>query len=403
MNNNKKNKFSKFLDLISVTLIPFLSINIIIFNANEIVEFVSERSNASAQEIQRNIDNYNFMRDKIVAHYGESVISPYSLKIFTKSVKNDKAISIASLMLLNLRNKWMLKIGDILEYFPSHFSSNFNNQLSLYLEKNYEILENKITAYANTYYYSPGKLNSEVYLNVDGVTIEKFAQKVFAGDTNLAMDYIAFHEFTHYVAYNLAEHTIFKDKSHDIIEKLKQMDEDNVLVEDIENNKKLLEELYMETLADIMSLQLLEAKYPALDIEIIAKRLGLARSDDAKKRNSVTHLTSIGLIYLKNSKPGQEKNYIQMYKTADRLALKSVYFTLDIGAEETSELIDGVRAKNKDRKEGSFYKKNYNYNVNEKFLNTVLNYKNHYNSLKLEASVLSEQKIEKIPFIAKRY
>lgn len=365
----KKLKLSKFLKTVSWGVIGLFLISDVALNS----EIFFERDTASSVDIQRNLENYNLMKNKILEHLSDETLEPYKLKIVTKIKKDNSVI----LELFNFKNDVLLGVSNIIGIA----SSSFKDDVSKYVENRRARVSDKMSGEVSNYYYNANSKSSTVILSADGPTIDNVAKNVFNGDKKLAMDFVAFHEYTHYVSYHLADKIISEHKAQNVIDRLMILNIGNNISETIEINKVLLKDMYLENVADIMSLQLLEQKYPNLNIEKIAKNLSFLRNDDSQKFKSVLHLTSIGLLKLKKNSTGNALSYKAMYENADKLALESLSSIVMYGREGVNSIINKEKENNINV---GFYKEKYN---NENFLNMSISYKNILSNISLNKPI----------------
>lgn len=170
-------------------------------------------------------------------------------------------------------------------------------------------------------------LQQTIHLGVSSYTDDQ--SKIFTTlrntlkDKQKVFDFVMLHEFSHFLSYNF-----YKDyKKNSYIEQnmlfqefvTQQKPKKNEEVHN-ELDEKIIKSQYVETLADIMSIQLLYKKYPEL-IKDEKFLYNIAKMRYEETDTGFDHLSYIGILYLKsymknNKLPTSLEDMLKLSKTA---------------------------------------------------------------------------------------
>lgn len=156
------------------------------------------------------------------------------------------------------------------------------------LEERGEFVNLKINEKESKY-----KLNIGLNFMLSTTAFLQDIKKVFKNDERVTFDYIFFHEFAHFLSYNYGEQSNVNEILRQF--ELQQQSKDVNEIIHTEEDKRIIDIQYVESVADVLAVQLLYLKYPKLIKDRnLAYGIGKARY----KEGEPTHLTTVALLSL---------------------------------------------------------------------------------------------------------
>lgn len=366
MSEKQKRKVGKFLLCVNLVLAAITFSTTALLFSSTYLNYVTHQSNASPQYIENAKANHKFIKEEIFPHSYEKELN--NIKIYVRSVNS---INYPALALL-YANK---NVYNLMDRVKGRKSVEAIEQYT------YDYAD-KIKGDANSYLYNVYKQSGEstadtpsIYLSADNSVVKRFQEQVFDGHQQLALDMIFFHEFTHHLQRTIVAQ--LNAKAVLTVEDFKEeLTAQNVNMKDYSpESLKVLNTLFQESVADSMALQLLEAKYPALNIEYLADNLAIFRNTA-----DLAHFTSLALMPLENSN-AKSKTFIQMYEIAQKHALHNLKTLLLKGVETVHAHVEKLST---NRVTSGLYKAQYNQNIKERYLDITLNYNSEVQRLGLD-------------------
>lgn len=361
-------KVDKFLIYANLLLLP-LALGIAAGACSSTyLNHVIQQSNAKPEDIRRALNNHQFIRQKVFPHSYQEELD--NIRIYVRSTDS---INYAALSVAHVSKKFRYLMGSLRR--QENFDAQEQNDYS-----------DKIKGEVNAYFYKIYKLSGEltqdpptIYLSADNSVVERFRDQVFDGNLGLAQDMIFFHEFTHHLQKTVVPQ--LHAKTILTIEDFKKaLQKQHIQIENFSDESiTILHTLYQESVADVMALQLLEAKYPALDIEYLADNLALFRNEA-----DIAHFTSLALMPLENS---HTKTFTQMYEIAQKNALLNLTTLLRHGLDAAHQHVEKLS-----QNRGTFELYKSQYKLDSKYFDIKVNYNHYIQQLDLDKSVIEPLK-----------
>lgn len=373
----KRSKVNKFCYYLNFALLPLTITMTALGFSSSYLEYVTHQSNAAPEDIKQALENHKFIKETIFPHSYEKELE--NVNIYVRSIESINYLALA-----------MVYGNNQLYSLINHFKENKNVE---YIEQYTYDYADKIKGQANAYLYKvykytgkPTEETPRIYLSADNSVIKRFQEEVFDGNLRLAQDMVFFHEFTHHLQRTVVAQSNTKAilNVEDLKKSLKReyIDTDRYSSEHI----NILHTLFQEGVADIMALQLLEVKYPALDIEYLADNLAIFRNTA-----DIAHFTSLALMELENSNP-KSKTFTQMYEIAQNYSLRNLKNLLVKGLEQAHNRVDKLSS---NRGTFQLYKAQYNVDIKNRYLDITVNYNNAVQNLHLDKPIIENTAVNK--------